>query len=193
MAIKSVCVFCGASSGDNSAYLEDATRLGIEFAKNGINLVYGGGGAGIMGQIADTVFENGGEVIGIIPDYLRSHELGHEKISRLEVVKNMHERKKRMFDLADGIVVLPGGVGTLEEALEVITWKQLGMHNKPVAILNTLGYWTKLDELIVSTIKHKFAAPPTGDLYEMVDRPNEIIETLELSQQNPVDTDLARL
>jgi uncharacterized protein (TIGR00730 family) len=97
-----------------------------------------------------------------------------------------------MFDLADGIVVLPGGVGTLEEALEVITWKQLGMHNKPIVILNVQKYWQKLNELIAETIEEGFAAPPTRDLYELVDLPSHVIPTLERIQQNPINTDLAR-
>lgn len=146
-----------------------------------------------MGIVADSVLEAGGEVTGVIPDYLQDRELGHQKLTRLEVVSSMHERKRRMFDLADGIVVLPGGVGTLEEALEVITWKQLGMHNKPIVILNVQKYWQKLNELIAATIEEGFAAPPTRDLYELVDIPSHVIPTLERIQQNPINTDLARL
>lgn len=158
-----------------------------------MQLVYGGGGSGLMGIIADSVLESGGKVIGVIPDYLKERELGHQRLTRLEVVSSMHDRKRRMFDLADGIVVLPGGVGTLEEALEVITWKQLGMHNKPIIILNVQQYWQKLDELIAATIEHGFAAPPTRDLYELVGSTSEVLPTLERMQQNPINTDLARL
>jgi len=158
-----------------------------------VQLVYGGGGSGLMGIIADSVLESGGKVIGVIPDYLKERELGHQRLTRLEVVSSMHDRKRRMFDLADGIVVLPGGVGTLEEALEVITWKQLGMHNKPIIILNVQQYWQKLDELIAATIEHGFAAPPTRDLYELVGSTSEVLPTLERMHQNPINTDLARL
>ena len=146
-----------------------------------------------MGIVADSVLETGGDVTGVIPDYLKERELGHQKLTRLEVVSSMHERKRRMFDLADGIVVLPGGVGTLEEALEVITWKQLGMHNKPIVILNVQRYWQKLDDLIAATIENGFAAPPTRDLYELIETPSEVIPTLQRIQLNPINTDLARL
>jgi uncharacterized protein (TIGR00730 family) len=193
MSIQSVCVFCGASPGLNPAYRFAASELGKFFGNNGIQLVYGGGGTGLMGIVADSVLETGGEVTGVIPDYLQGRELGHQKLTRLEVVSSMHERKRRMFDLADGIVVLPGGVGTLEEALEVITWKQLGMHNKPIVILNVENYWQKLDELIAATIENGFAAPPTRELYELINLPYEVIPTLERIQQNPINTDLARL
>jgi uncharacterized protein (TIGR00730 family) len=193
MSIQSICVFCGASPGFNPAYWAAATELGTLFGSSGVQLVYGGGVSGLMGIVADSVLETGGEVTGVIPDYLQDRELGHQKLTRLEVVSSMHERKRRMFDLADGIVVLPGGVGTLEEALEVITWKQLGMHNKPIVILNVQKYWQKLDELITATIEDGFAAPPTRDLYELVDIPSHVIPTLERIQQNPINTDLARL
>ena len=192
MSIQSICVFCGASLGFNPGYRAAATELGKLFGGSGVQLVYGGGGSGLMGIVADSVLEAGGEVTGVIPDYLQDRELGHQKLTRLEVVSSMHERKRRMFDLADGIVVLPGGVGTLEEALEVITWKQLGMHNKPIVILNVQKYWQKLNELIAATIEEGFAAPPTRDLYELVDIPSHVIPTLERIQQNPINTDLAR-
>jgi len=192
MSIQSICVFCGASPGFNPAYRAAATELGKLFSGSGVQLVYGGGGSGLMGIVANSVLEAGGEVTGVIPDYLQDRELGHQKLTRLEVVSSMHERKRRMFDLADGIVVLPGGVGTLEEALEVITWKQLGMHNKPIVILNVQKYWQKLNELIAETIEEGFAAPPTRDLYELVDIPSHVIPTLERIQQNPINTDLAR-
>jgi len=193
MSIQSVCVFCGASPGGSAAYRSAATALGTLFGENSVQLVYGGGGSGLMGIIADSVLESGGKVIGVIPDYLKERELGHQRLTRLEVVSSMHDRKRRMFDLADGIVVLPGGVGTLEEALEVITWKQLGMHNKPIIILNVQQYWQKLDELIAATIEHGFAAPPTRDLYELVGSTSEVLPTLERMHQNPINTDLARL
>ncbi len=193
MSIQAICVFCGASSGHNPAFLEAAAELGRSFGNNQIQLIYGGGGSGLMGIIADNVLESDGDVTGVIPDYLKDRELGHQKLTNLEVVSSMHERKRRMFDLADGIVVLPGGVGTLEEALEVITWKQLGMHDKPIVILNIQKYWQKLDDLIANTIEEGFAAPPTRDLYELVDSPDEVLPTLERIRQNPVNTDLARL
>jgi uncharacterized protein (TIGR00730 family) len=193
MKIQSVCIFCGASSGFDSAYHAAAAELGETIGSKGINLIYGGGQTGLMGVIADSVLNSGGEVTGVIPDYLNNRGLGHQGLSRLEIVNSMHERKRRMFDLADGIVVLPGGVGTLEEALEVITWKQLGMNDKPIVILNVQKYWQKLDELIFAMIEHGFAAPPTQDLYELVNNPSEVVPMLETIQANPINTDLARL
>ena len=131
-----------------------------------------------MGCVADSVLKAGGEVTGVIPNYLKDRELGHQNLTKLEVVDNMHERKRRMFDLADGIVALPGGIGTLEEVLEIITWKQLGMHNKPIILLNVCGYWRQLNDLIKNTIAHGFAVPQTKDLYEMISHPTEIIPAL---------------
>ena len=182
MKIKSVCVFCGASKGNNFSYLNSAKTLGIELARNHIRLIYGGGGSGLMGCLADSAIKSGGKVTGVIPDYLKNRELENQNLTKLEVVSNMHERKKRMFDLADGIIVLPGGVGTLEETLEVITWKQLGMHKKPIIIVNTLDYWQKLDALIQNTINSGFAGEQTKNLYKIVDKPEEVVPELEKVQ-----------
>lgn len=178
MIIDSLCVFCGASPGNKVIYKDAATSFGTELGRYGIRLIYGGGKSGLMGCVADGVLKAGGEVTGIIPNYLNNRELGHTRLTNLEIVNGMHERKQRMFDLADGIVALPGGVGTLEEVLEIITWKQLGMHNKPIILLNSSGYWDHLNDLILNAIAHGFAAPITKDLYEMVANPSEIIPTL---------------
>ena len=178
MVIDSLCVFCGASPGNKAIYIDAAASFGAELGQHGIRLVYGGGGSGLMGCVADSVLKAGGEVTGVIPYYLKDRELGHQNLTKLEVVDNMHERKRRMFDLADGIVALPGGIGTLEEVLEIITWKQLGMHNKPIILLNVSGYWRQLNDLIKNTIAHGFAAPQTKDLYEMIPHPTEIIPAL---------------
>lgn len=179
MNIRSVCIFCGASSGFDPGYHSTATKLGEALGNRGINLVYGGGRTGLMGAVADGVLNSGGEVTGVIPDYLSDRELGHQGLTRLEIVKSMHERKRRMFDLANAIVVLPGGIGTLEETLEIITWKQLGMHNKAVIILNFNNYWQKLDELISNAIDNGFAKQPTQELYDLVCSPGEVMSMLE--------------
>tara|TARA_Y100000588_G_C13959562_1_gene798113 strand:+ start:86 stop:631 length:546 start_codon:yes stop_codon:yes gene_type:complete len=179
MEIKSICVFCGASKGNNTAYLNSARNLGIELASNQIRLIYGGGGSGLMGCLANSAIKSGGKVTGVIPRYLKSRELENRNLTKLEVVSDMHERKKRMFDLADGIVVLPGGIGTLEETLEVITWKQLGMHKKPIIIVNIMGYWNKLDSLVKDTINAGFAGKQTLTLYQKVEKPEEVVPALE--------------
>ena len=184
MTIDSVCVFCGASSGNNPIYIDAATSFGAELVQQGIRLVYGGGGSGLMGSVADSVLKAGGEVTGVIPNYLKDRELGHENLTNMEIVGSMHERKQRMFELADAIVALPGGVGTLEEVLEIITWKQLGMHNKPIILLNISGYWQHLNDLILNTIAHGFAVASTKDLYEMNNHPTKVIPALKRIQQS---------
>ena len=131
-----------------------------------------------MRCVADSALKAGGEVTGVIPNYLKDRELSHKNLTNLEIVNSMHERKQRMFDLADGIVALPGGVGTHEEVLEIITWKQLGMHDKPIILLNSSGYWERLNDLILNTIANGFAASQTKDLYKMIAIPTEIIPAL---------------
>ena len=180
MIIDSLCVFCGASPGNKAIYIDTASSFGAELGRHGVHLVYGGGKSGLMGCVADSVLEAGGKVTGIIPNYLKDRELAHQNLTRLEIVHSMHERKRRMFELADGIVSLPGGVGTLEEVLEIITWKQLGMHNKPIIFLNINGYWDHFNDLILNTILHGFAKTRTKDLYRMVAHPTEIIPALKL-------------
>lgn len=139
-----ICVFCGSSFGNNPVYTEAAKALGSLMAANNHTLVYGGGNVGLMGAIADSVLENKGEVIGVIPKFLMDREVGHTGLTSLEIVTSMHERKKRMADLSDAFVAIPGGWGTLEEIAEILTWKQLGLLNQPVAILNINGFFDPL-------------------------------------------------
>lgn len=139
-----ICVFCGSSFGNNPVYTEAAKALGSFMAANNHTLVYGGGNVGLMGAIADSVLENKGEVIGVIPKFLMDREVGHTGLTSLEIVTSMHERKKRMADLSDAFVAIPGGWGTLEEIAEILTWKQLGLLNQPVAILNINGFFDPL-------------------------------------------------
>ncbi len=193
LEVRAICVFCGASTGSDPLYARAARELGTLMATQGITLVYGGGNAGIMGTIANAALKAGGEVIGVIPDYLVEREHGHREVTRLDIVDSMHERKRRMFDLSDGFLSLPGGVGTLEETFEVITWKQLGMHAKPIVILNTKGYWTKLDEMIEATIEHEFAAPPTRELYSLADTPKEALDRLRAMGTSAAPSSSARL
>lgn len=193
IGIQSVCVFCGASPGNDPCYEREARDLGALLAAQNVSLVFGGGNAGIMGAIANTVLAGGGEVIGVIPDYLVEREHAHKEVTRLDVVGSMHERKRRMFELSDGFIALPGGVGTLEETFEVITWKQLGMHAKPIIILNTNGYWSKLNELVAATVECEFAAPPTLDLYTMVDSPEEALAAVREQATTAVPSDSGRL
>jgi uncharacterized protein (TIGR00730 family) len=142
--MRRICVFCGASSGASPAFAEAAAAVGTELARRGIGVAYGGGRLGLMGVVADAALAAGGEVIGVIPRGLVDRELGHDRLSALHVVQTMHERKARMNELSDGFLTLPGGLGTLEELAEVVSWAQLGLHVKPVGVLNVRGYFDGL-------------------------------------------------
>ncbi len=156
-------------------------------------LVFGGGKAGLMGALADGALAAGGAVIGIMPGFLKDREHGHPGITDLQIVDSMHGRKQRMFDLSDAFVVLPGGVGTLDETLEMITWKQLDRHDKPILIVDINGYWQKLDALVAAAIEHGFAAPPTRALYTLVPSVDTVIDTLRRQPPSKIRTDTAQL
>ena len=146
--MKSVAVYCGSSSGNQEIYTQQAREMGRELARRGLTLVYGGGCVGLMGTIADAVLAEGGKVIGVIPGFLADKELSHKGCTELHVVETMHQRKLLMADLAEGFVAMPGGFGTLEELFEVLTWGQLGLHGKPVGLLNTQGFYDALLALL---------------------------------------------
>jgi uncharacterized protein (TIGR00730 family) len=156
--MKALCVYCGSNAGNAPIYAERARELGSRIAREGLQLVYGGGNVGLMGIVADAVLEHGGEVIGVIPEQLMEWEVGHSGVTRLEVVGSMHERKARMFDLADGFVALPGGFGTLDEMFEMLTWRQIGLGDKPCAFLDVDGFFTPLmamlDRMVASRFLH---------------------------------------
>ena len=142
--MKRICVFCGSSAGANPIYLETAEKVGKFLAAGNVELVYGGGRVGLMGKIADTVLANGGQVIGVIPESLAVKEVAHQGLTELHVVGSMHERKALMAEYADGFIALPGGFGTFEEFCEIVTWAQLGIHQKPCALLNVGGFYDNL-------------------------------------------------
>lgn len=154
---RSVCVFCGSRNGQNPAYADDATKLGKVIAAEGWRLVYGAGDVGLMGAVARAAQDVGAETFGVIPTHLLQHEAGKTDLSRFIVTENMHERKKVMYMNSDAIVVLPGGAGSLDEFFEVLTWRQLGLHAKPIFLLNTEGYWDPLIALIDHVIAEGFA------------------------------------
>ena len=151
--MKRITVFCGSSFGTETIYAEQATLLGETFAKQNIELVYGGANVGLMGAVADGVLNNGGKAIGILPNFLRSKEIAHLGLTELILVESMHERKTKMNDLCDGVIALPGGFGTLEELFEMLTWAQLGLHKKPIAILNVNGFYDSLIELTKTMVE----------------------------------------
>ena len=176
--IGSVAVFCGSRPGARPAFRQAAEAFGDILARAGIALVYGGGRVGLMGIIADRVLSGGGHVVGVIPDFLMDLEVGHGSVSELIRVPTMHERKYKMFDRADGFVVLPGGLGTLEEAMEIITWKQLHLHAKPIVLLDTEGYWQPLVRVCESVIVEGFAHDRIRDLFTLVATPEEVLPAL---------------
>ena len=157
--MKHLCVYCGSNTGSKPIYLEQAIALGTRLAADGIGLVYGGGNIGLMGAVADAVMQAGGEVTGVIPKQLMEWEVGHRGVTNLEVVGSMHERKSRMFELADGFVALPGGFGTLEEIIEMLTWRQLGIGNKPCAFLDVAGYWSPIAAMMDRMVGDRFLHP----------------------------------
>ncbi|UFH49112.1 TIGR00730 family Rossman fold protein [Pseudomonas sp. KNUC1026] len=179
MALKSVCVFCGASSGTNLAYSEAARQLGRVLAERGLTLVYGGGKVGLMGVVADAAMAAGGEVIGIIPEALKALEVGHAGLSRLEVVDGMHARKARMAELSDAFIALPGGLGTLEELFEVWTWGQLGYHGKPLGLLEVNGFYEKLTGFLDHLVAENFVRQEHRAMLQLGHEADGLIDGLE--------------
>lgn len=153
--IRRICVNCGSNPGLRPEYKEAAGGLGKTLARNGIELVYGGASVGLMGRVADSALEHGGKVTGVVPDFFAG-ELAHRSLTHLHIVKTMHERKQMMFDLSDAFIALPGGMGTLEEVFEIITWAQIGHHEKPFGFLNVCGYYDRLIEFIDQAVAERF-------------------------------------
>jgi len=177
--MKRICVFCGSSAGSKPEYRACAQQLGAELTRRKIGLVYGGGNVGLMGAIADSVLEAGGEAIGVIPEHLMTREIGHKRLTKLHMVHSMHERKALMADLSDAFIALPGGFGTLEEFCEVLTWSQLGLHAKPCGIVNVLGYYTPLLAMLDHAVQERFLKPQNRALVLARDTPAELLIALD--------------
>jgi hypothetical protein len=173
-----ICVFCGSADGRAPAYAKAARAVAQELVRRQLGLVYGGGSVGLMGVLADAVLRVGGEVIGVIPGPLASPELAHPRLTELRVVSSMHERKATMAALADGFVALPGGLGTLEETLEILTWAQLGIHQKPVGLLNVAGYWDPLLAMLAHAVREGFVRPQHAELLLASGSPAELLDRL---------------
>lgn len=154
--MKRVCVYCGSSLGRRPAYLEAARALGRLLARRGVGLVYGGASVGLMGAVADAALAGGGEVLGVIPRRLEEREIGHRGLTKLHVVGSMHERKQKMADLSDAFIAMPGGMGTLEELSETLTWSMLGLHAKPLGLLDVDGYWKPLETFLDHAVTEGF-------------------------------------
>jgi uncharacterized protein (TIGR00730 family) len=177
--LKSVCVFCGSSKGNDPAYAEAARRLGRTLADAGIKLVYGGGHVGLMGVVADAALERGGDVIGVMPRALVEREIGHWGLTKLHIVGSMHERKALMAELSEGFIALPGGNGTLEEFFEVLTWAQLGEHDQPCGLLNVSGYYDPLLAVFDAMVDKEFLKPDHRKLVLVEEDPAALLARFE--------------
>ena len=176
--MHAVAVFCGSRNGSDPAFGRAAEALGRGLAARGIRLVYGGGGIGIMGILARAVLREGGEATGVIPRFLMELELRHPDLSELVVVDDLHTRKRIMYERSDAFVILPGGLGTLDEAMEIITWRQLSRHDKPVVALNVAGYWESLSAVVDNAIRHGFADPGAAGLFSVVETVEDLFSTI---------------
>lgn len=174
-----ICVYCGSSPGKNPKYLAYARVLANELLKREIALVYGGANVGLMGEIANTVLKGGGEVIGVIPQSLVEKEVSHQGLSELKVVSTMHERKAIMAELSDGFIALPGGLGTLEELFEVMTWSQLGFHQKPCGVLNINQYYQKLIAFLDHAVDEQFMKTTHRKMLLVEDDPQQLLDAME--------------
>ena len=184
--MKNVCVFCGSSPGANSIYQDSAKNLGLELVKNNIDLVYGGGNMGLMGIVSQAVLNSGGRSIGVIPKAI-ADKVDHHEISELHIVKNMHERKQKMFDLSDAFIALPGGFGTLEEILEIITWAQLGFHQKPIGLMNIEGFFNSLFDFFNKSVTQKFIKSEHVDMIKSESTPSLLLKALKTYQLPKLD------
>ena len=179
--IRSVCVYCASASDVPESHRTAAAQLGTALAENGIRLVFGGGHIGLMGITADAALAAGGEVIGVIPEFLQERELGHDGCDELIVTSSMHSRKQKMAELSDGFAIMPGGLGTLDEAFEIITWKQLNLHDKPIVLADIDGYWQPFKALLDHVADNRYMARNNPPLIRWAASVQEIIPALQAS------------
>ncbi len=181
--LGALCVYCGSSGAVDPRHLEAAAALGREAARRGVRIVFGGGRVGLMGVLADAALAEGGAVTGIIPGHLMAREVGHEALGDLQVVETMHERKMRMCDLSDAFCALPGGFGTLDETFEIVTWRQLGLHDKPVILVNTAGFWDPLVRLIEHQAAAGYVKPAHSGLLQVVESVEAVFDAVAAAPQ----------
>jgi uncharacterized protein (TIGR00730 family) len=181
---RAVCVYCSSSNSASPAYLEAATRLGKTLADEGVKLVYGGGGVGLMGACARAAHEAGGKVLGIMPEFLRGREILFDDVETI-VVQSMHERKQGLFDNADAFIVLPGGIGTLEEVIELMSWRRMSLHAKPLVFYSPEGFWEPLFELLRHTVEEKLTPAELLDTWRAVDRIEDLLPALRAMAEEP--------
>jgi len=177
--INSVCVYCASSSRVDPKYLDAAKRIAETLVNQQIHVIFGGGSVGLMGMLADRTIELGGTITGIMPQFMNEVEWAHKGLSDIDFVLDMHERKKKFLDKSDAVIALPGGCGTLEELLEAMTWKRLGLFNKPIIIVNTDGYFDPLIQMLERSIEEQFMSPIHRSMYTIVAQPEEVVMALE--------------
>jgi uncharacterized protein (TIGR00730 family) len=177
-SIRSVCVYCASSRVCDQVYFQAADLLGRELARNGIGLIYGGGGGGLMGCLADAVLREGGKVTGILPMFMDEMEWGHSRLTELILVSDMHERKRAMLDRADAVVALPGGCGTLEELFEAVAWKRLGLYLGPIALVNVRGFFDPCISLLDRCVEERFMDERHRSMWTVVDKPEAVVQAL---------------
>lgn len=180
--MKSIVVFCGSRDGYHESYREAAYGLGRLLANRGIRIVYGGAKVGLMGALADGALDEGGKIVGVIPSFLQTKEVAHDKLTQLITVTTMHERKLKMYEMADGIITMPGGWGTMEEMFEMLTWSQLGLHIKPVGLLNVNGYYDALKALTDNMVREGFLSECINGTLLMSESAEELLEKMEAYQ-----------
>jgi uncharacterized protein (TIGR00730 family) len=189
--LRSVCVYCASSSRGPESHKDAARALGRLLAENNIRLVFGGGHVGLMGVVADATLAAGGEVTGVIPGFLRDLELAHDGCDEMIVTESMHSRKLKMAELSDAFIILPGGLGTLDESFEIITWRQLGLHDKPIVVLDLDGYWQPLQALVDHIAANNYMRPnDDAPLYRMVERIDDVLPALRAApaERQPIET-----
>jgi hypothetical protein len=187
----SLCVYCGSSNNVAARHLEAAAELGRLAAGRGIGIVFGGGRVGLMGALADGALDAGGRVTGVIPQHLQDQEVGHNGVNEMIVVDSMHARKRRMFEISDAFCALPGGLGTLDETFEIVTWKQLGLHDRPVVLVNVDGFWDPLLALLAHQLEAGYIRPRHAGLYRVVERIESVFDAIEAtpSPRRPPDSE----
>lgn len=192
MKIKSVCVYCGTSSEVHPSFKDGAQRVGEILAREKVRLVYGGGKVGLMGIVAAASFGNGGEVLGIIPEHVQNKEVRNDEVTELLVVDSMHTRKRMMVEKSDAFVVLPGGFGTLDETFEVLTWKYMGLHDKPVVFLNIRKYYTPLLDMVDHMVESGFTPTWQRNMFQVVEDPEEALAAMT-GQREHILPDIKRM
>jgi uncharacterized protein (TIGR00730 family) len=185
--LQNICVYCGSSGRTVDSYKQAATEMGTSLGQSGLTLVYGGGSVGLMGLVAAATLASGGKAIGIIPHHIEAREVGNPDLTELHVVDTMHVRKQMMVDRSDAFVVLPGGIGTMDEFFEIMTWRQLGLHDKPIVVVNINGYWTPIVQMLELMVREKFLRDEDLEAICVVDTPGEVLDALQAAPRALID------